>query len=115
MTALHRSTMRIELTIKAGESESNVGSLGGFAGGILFMPDDWTAANIAFLTSATGESGYKPLEKDATLLEIAADPLAHAVIPPDVFPLPEFKLFSESAGVAVNQIADRVIVIVAKS
>ena len=115
MTSMHRVTATITVIIPAGTSESEPVSLGAYVGGILFIPDEWTAADLGFLVSPDGVANYKPLAREGDLVTAVVDPTQHTVFPEVGFPIVDFKLLSHNAGTPVIQTAERKIVIVVKS
>ncbi len=81
----------------------------GCASGILYMPAAWTAAGVAFQVSNDNDT-FVPLEDAAgALIElVAAVDLAYA-LPAALTGAAYFKVWSETAGSGVNQVAARII------
>lgn len=102
-------------TILNGAALSGPIEMSQYAGGTLQMPAAWTAASIAFQTSETLSGTYQPLYTTANaLVEVTAAAGRNYPLPDQLFGCKFVKLWSESAGVGVNQGADRAIVMTLK-
>ena len=113
---LLRKVKKITVTISLGESESEMIDFSAHSGGIIFIPDAWTAANLGFLVNYASNGTYLPLKQpDGTLVEIDAVVDSAFSIPVDTFGITYMKLQSQTGGTPVTQAADRTIVLTIKS
>lgn len=116
MSQMERKVERIIVTIPSGSARSGVVNFGPFAGGVLFMGSAWTAAELAFEVTATGEGGFLPLYRENALVSMAVAVDRAEIIPEGVFPMRTVRLLShDGAGTPVNQGADREIILLLKS
>lgn len=103
-------------TIASGAALSGVIGFKDHAGGGIIMPATWTAASLGFQVSAAPGGTF------VALYDAAGDLVELTVAASQAFPLPDelfgfayFKLWSQTAGVDVNQAADREIRVSLKS
>lgn len=64
MTKIKRDLAIHTLTISAGESESDAFDMSSYAGGVLFVNEGWTAANIGFEVAYDPNGIYNILRDD---------------------------------------------------
>jgi len=110
----------IKATIANGQSESGPIDLRDAAGdaGLVGIPSAWTAADLGFKVSDTLAGTYSPLRDESGALVTVSGIITNAAA---WYKLPEalrgamfVKLWSQSAGVAANQGADRAIAVMVK-
>jgi len=103
--------------ILAGADLSSVISWHDYAYGILHMPAAWTAADIGFQVASELDGTYQPLYDDAgALVEISSPAVDQAhVVPLGVLAARFVKLWSQSGGGGVNQVAERALSVDMKS
>jgi hypothetical protein len=100
--------------IANGASLSDAIDLGGRRLGAIVMPAAWTAAALTFQVSVDGTNYYNLYDQDGVEFSLSADTSRTIVIDPSYFALFRYiKIRSGTAGVPVNQGADRILVPVA--
>jgi hypothetical protein len=105
-------TQSIIATIPNGEALSWPVSLQNFTSGTLHMPADWTAADIGFYVSDSLNGTYQPLlTAGGARVELSVTAGNSYALPNAAMSASFVKLWSQSAGVDVNQAADRQIVL----
>jgi hypothetical protein len=105
-------TQSIIATIPNGEALSWPVSLQNFTSGTLHMPAEWTAASIGFHVSDSLNGTYQPLlDGEGNRVELAVTAGNSYALPNGVMSASFVKLWSQSAGVDVNQADDRQIVL----
>jgi hypothetical protein len=117
MSKLQRKSGRVMVTIANGESDSSEFDMSEFAGGIIIIPAEWTAAGLSFLVSDRSGGTFVPLidSDGTTLVEVPSVSATGAyTIPAEVFGADSIKLRSQTGGTPVNQGADRVITLILK-
>lgn len=99
-------------TIAANADLSNAIDMGPYAGGVLVMPDSWTAASIAFQVCESIDGTYTALyDADDALIEISASASHAYPLPDELFGARFFKVWSEEAGAGVDQTDERTITV----
>lgn len=102
-----------DAVIAEGAALSGAINLGGASLAGFQMPADWTAANLTFQGSATGETFYNLYDKNGNeVTVIAADDRYIQVDVADFAGIKHLKVRSGTSGSAVNQVAARTIVLV---
>jgi hypothetical protein len=105
-------TQSIIATIPNGEALSWPVSLQNFTSGTLHMPAEWTAADIGFYVSDSLNGTYQPLlTAGGARVELSVTAGNSYALPNAAMSASFVKLWSQSAGVDVNQAADRQIVL----
>ena len=104
-------------TIPNAGSFSNEIDVHSWAGGNVYLPAGWTAAEIGFYVCHTTGGTFLPLYDElGTLLEIAGVAVSQAYrIPAEVFATGFMQIWSETAGVSTPQGAERIIQVEFKS
>lgn len=99
------------LTILNGQSESDVVKVAEYRSGLIHMPGTWTAANLDFLVSTSETGTFISLRTGAgARVEITGVAASLALELPDIAGKAHYlKLRSQTADVAVNQLANRLI------
>ena len=112
-----RESKHITVTIASGAALSDAIKCDRFSGGFIFVPVTWTAADIGFHTNyVRGGTFVEASSTTGSLLDITGVVSGKAFfIPPELFGATYIKLWSQSAGVGVNQSAERTIHVVLKS
>ena len=105
----------LDAAIENGQNQSGEVWWGGASGGILIMPDAWTATDITFLVREQTAVATHPLYDESgseVILTVAA---GRAVpLPPELFAAAAFVIRSGTTGTPVNQGADRAFIILRK-
>lgn len=111
---------KLVATIANGEAESDSIDLGfeNAKGAVLFLPSEWTAADIGFKVD-NGSNVYVALRDEAAALVMIDGPaVSTAYVLPEklVRSAGKFKLWSQNgSGVAVNQAAARTLILMVRS
>lgn len=102
------------VTIASGASLSGAADFGDRRLGAIIMPASWTAAAMTIQVSVDGTNYYNLYDQDGVEFSMSADASRTIVIDPSYFGLIRYvKVRSGTAGVPVNQGADRILVLVA--
>ena len=113
-----RNSRSVNATVLSGAAISGAIDNTWAAGGGFVTPATLTATTvIAFKVSSAFAGTYVPLyDKDGALVEVAASVAAAGAypLPDELFAFAYFKLWTEAAGVDVNQAADRAFVVTLK-
>jgi hypothetical protein len=115
---LYRGATAKSLTIASGAAVTEAFDMSTHAGGIVFMPAAWTAANIGFQVSDTETGTFYPLYDDAgAIVEIGSPAVDNGYsIPAEVFGAAWVKLWSQDGSANdTNQAAARTVKVVLKS
>ena len=118
MALINRTTAVETLTIANGANLSDAFDMRDYAGGNIYMPAAWTAANIGIKAATTPSGTYYPLYDSAgDIIEIASPAVDKAYqLPIGTFGCSWVKLWSQDgAGANTNQGAARTIIIELKS
>lgn len=109
-----------DVTIGAGTALSSAIDLGPLVGdaGLVLVPSTWTAAAMGFKVSATQTGTFVPLrDESGSVVQISGIQAAAAAwykLPDALRGAQWVKLWSQNAGVDVNQAAARTLVVAAK-
>lgn len=117
MSDIIRRDYRLVLaSFGAGQSETAAIGFRDFAAMGVSIGATWTAASLGFLVATDIAGTYRPLYDAAgDLVEVAAAASKAFAVPDEVFAFPYVKLWSQTAGVAVNQAAPTTLELALKS
>ena len=118
MPLINRTTKVQTMTIANGAALSDAFDMRDYAGGHVYMPAAWTAANIGFKVCPSSGGTYLPLyDASGAIIEIASPAVDKAFqFPRDLFAATFVKLWSQDgAGADTNQAAARTLIIELKS
>jgi hypothetical protein len=105
-------TQSVVTGIAEGAALSSAISTGNFVAATLHMPDDWTAADIGFYASNSLNGTYQPLlDSQGNRVEMTVTAGNTYAVPPAAMAPSFIKLWSQNAGVDVNQAASRLLVL----
>lgn len=104
-------------TIASGTAVSNTIDFRDHSMMIVHIPATWTAADLSFRTATAVDGTFDDLyDETGTLLEVAGVTAGNGfVVPARLAPAHFVQIVSQSAGVTVNQAADRVLTVELKS
>jgi len=116
-----RKVTSATLTIANGAAVSDALDMRDYGGGLIYMPADWTAADLGAQICATIDGTYQTLKDRSN--GFGTDVSIDGAVDDVAYPIPAFwfgahflKLFSHNgSGVAANQGAARSIVVMLKS
>lgn len=119
--SLSRETASIALSVLAGEALTQAVGFSQWAGGVVIVPAEWTAANIGFYVSDIESGEYVILRDDSgsavEITSIKTDGSRAYKLPDDVFGCTFLKLWSKNTAseADVNQAAVRALKVLCKS
>lgn len=100
------------VTIPSGTAQSGIVNFSDVEDGILHMPIDWTAANVAYLVSDSVNGPFNPLyDISGSLVESVVDFNQACVLPSALAGIQYFRLWSQNAAADEDQLGERPLII----
>lgn len=106
---IQRKSISFGITIAASAALSGEIPMSEYTMGIIHMPDAWTAASIGFQVSPSSGGTFQPLyDNNGVLVEIPSPTADNSFeIPPEAAAARFIKIWSQTSGSGVNQVAER--------